>query len=298
MFAKQRKAYARFGAVTLWIAPIVILTLCLTTVAAGQDQPPPPPLEEGVDPAPPQLGSGGGPGFGPGPGGERRGPMDEGQGHKFRGRHGGRPPRALWERMDEGERQRVLTFIKDRFPLMFDELEDLRERSPERFNHRMGRMAPEMIRLMEMLEVDPERARLLIKERFLDMKIRWAVRAVRHAEDDGAREEAIEELRELIAQAFDNRLERRKIEIRDLEARVQELRDRLEEAEQDREQIIENEVEDIVKGDWKGKRKGRRMKRDMDRFDDERAPRGRRHRGDDWPSPPPPPDPDQPPEGE
>jgi hypothetical protein len=298
MFAKRRTAHARFGMVTLWIAPIVILTLCLTAVAAGQDQPAPPPPDEGVDPALLKPDPGGGPGLGPVPGGEGRGPMDEGQGPKFRGRHGGRPPRALWERMDEGERQRVLTFIKDRFPLMYDELEELRERSPERYDHRMGRMAPEMIRLMEMLEVDPERARLLIKERFLDMKIRWAVRAVRHAADDDAREEAIEELRGLIAQAFDNRLERRKIEIRDLEARVQELRDRLEEAEQDRKQIIENEVEDIVKGDWRSKRKGRRMKRDMDRFDDERAPRGRRHRGDDWSSPPPPPAPDQPPEDE
>ena len=241
MFVKDNRLGNRAGfrCLVVLFMSVVILAMGLPAAADGQPLPPRDPSEGALEPFPE-----------PPSGADRPGP-------EARGWQEGPPP-GLWSRMRKAERKRVMDFVKDRFPLIYDELGRLRARSPERFERRMRRMVPEMLRLMELLEVDPERARLAIKERVLDLKIRRQVQRLRKTRDEGERDEIEKGLRDLTEQAFENRLQRRELEIRDLQARIAELRDRLDEAREDREELIEMEIKNILKGRGKHSFGGRR----------------------------------------
>jgi hypothetical protein len=263
MYAKEDCWRNRVGfrfPVALFMS-VVILT-ARPPVANGQPPPPRDPSDEALDPLPE-----------PPPGPDRPGPEAHPRPEA--------PPPGLWLRMREAERKRVMAFVKDRLPLIYNELERIQERSPERFERRMGRLAPEMLHLMELLEVDPERARLMIKERVLDLRIRRQVQRLRKTRDEGERDEIEKALRNLTEQAFENRLQRRELEIRDLQARIEELQDRLEEAREDREELIERELQNILKGKGKHRFGKRRHRPGGDREDGPLPPPGPRpHRQD------------------
>ena len=119
------------------------------------------------------------------------------------------------------------------------------------------------------------------KERVLDLRIRRQVQRLRKSRDEGERDEIEKALRNLTEQAFENRLQRRELEIRDLQARIEELQDRLEEAREDREELIERELKDILKGKGKHRFGKRRQRPDGNREDGPLPPPGPRpHRQD------------------
>ncbi|MFQ5590674.1 MAG: hypothetical protein ACE5HE_05900, partial [Phycisphaerae bacterium] len=131
------------------------------------------------------------------------------------------------------------SFMQEHFPTMYLELERLKERHPQRFRRRMGRIAPEIRRIMELMENHPERAALMIQARRLDVDMRRLAGRYRHAEDEQTRKRVRKEFRELCGRAFDSRHKLRAIEIRELEARIAELKSRHDEAALMREKLIE-----------------------------------------------------------
>lgn len=165
------------------------------------------------------------PGFGPGP---RPGP--------------GGPP-WFGERMGKGERERVQAFMKEHFPNLHEELEQLRERRKELYEKRFHRVLPELHELMDMLEINPERAKLFIQERRIDMDMRRLGARYRNAVDESEKAKILEQMRVLGQSAFDARQEREAFEIREIETRLQELKDRHARAPQDREKHVEKHVQ-------------------------------------------------------
>ncbi len=169
---------------------------------------------------------------------------DQRPGRGFRGQ--GRAPSPLWNRMSQEERQRIEDFIEEHFPMMYEELRKIRAKHPERFERRLRKMASEIRHLMELIEVDPQRARLVLRERRLDMRIRLAAHHYHAAGNDGERRELREHIHGLVQEAFNCRMERREFEIRDLEARLEELRDRLGMMEEMREARVEREINELL----------------------------------------------------
>lgn len=163
-----------------------------------------------------------------------------------RGPGGGPPP--LWSRLSEEERAEVQAFMLEHFPRMYEEMERLQERSPERYQHRMMRLAPEMRGLMDQLAENPERGGLMIEERRLDMEIRMLSGRVRRA-DNPDLERVRERMHDLCTRQFDVRHRRREMEIHELEARIGDLRQRQAEAARMRDQIIEKAVNDRMEFD-------------------------------------------------
>ncbi len=176
-------------------------------------------------------------------------------------RPGGGPP-PLWSRLSEEERAEVQAFMVEHFPRMYEELERLQERSPERFQQRMMRLAPEMRGLMDQLAENPERGGLMIEERRLDMEIRMLSGRVRRA-DNPDLDRVRQRMHELCTRQFDVRHRRREMEIHELEARIGELRQRQAEAARMRDQIIEKAVNDRMEFDepWEEPRGDRRRER-------------------------------------
>ena len=238
-WSTQRRAPMR-----AWVVTLVAFGLCaqmaLATMAECM-QPGPPPEDrpesrepaEGLEASPPPrdeapLPENRLPAFGPRPG---------------RGHRSGPPP-GLWRRMSEPERQRVVEFIEEHFPRLYIELERHKERKPQAFARQMKRVVPEMLRLMEMMEVHPERGTLMIQERRVDMEIRRAAQQYRSARKEEKRSRLRDRMRDLCGQAFDCRHRRRELEIRELEGRLEELKQRHDQAAEMRKKLIEQQVKE------------------------------------------------------
>ena len=177
----------------------------------------------------------------PGEGPERgiRGGRPHGPGIE-RGRGAGR---GMWQRLTKEEREELNAFIEEHFPRLYIQIQD-RQENPQRGGRRFGRIIHEMLELMEMMQTDPERGGLMIQERRIQMDIHQIMRQHRSAKNEAKRERLRSELKELCASAFDIRHRRRALEIRELETRLDELKQRHEQAAKMRDKLIEQEVKE------------------------------------------------------
>lgn len=178
-----------------------------------------------------------------GPPGNDRGPL--GAPRRPRpGPMGGRPP--LWSDLPEAERRQIENFIEENFPRMFVELHRLKEQNQRRFTFRMSRIAPQMRRIMETMKVDPQRGALMIRERQVEMEILQTVLRYRQATEEIAKRRLRTRLEELAGQIFDLRHDRRADEVRELETRLDLLKNRLSESQSMRSELIQRHVEQIL----------------------------------------------------
>jgi hypothetical protein len=167
---------------------------------------------------------------------------------------GGRPGRdgPPFQRLSDGERANVEAFINEHFPVLAVELDRVRQNNPRVFERRMARIAPEILRLMEVFQRDPQQGALLIRERRLDMELRLLGMRFRHANNDADRQRVRAQMGEAASELFDIRHERRAGEIRTLESRIRELKERHDQAARMREQTIEREVRDRLNRPFPG----------------------------------------------
>jgi hypothetical protein len=159
-------------------------------------------------------------------------------------RRGPKPP--TWKDMPEAERKDVLRFMEEHFPRMVVELDRVKEDAPQRYDRRMERIAPEMHRLMHVRERDPARAMVLIRERQVSLRLQDLARDYRAAEDSDEKAKIRKNIRELAAEEFDNRVERRDLEVRELENRLAELKSRLEEMKSVRDEMLDRRTKELI----------------------------------------------------
>jgi hypothetical protein len=114
------------------------------------------------------------------------------------------------------------------------------------FRRRMRRLAPQMRHLMELMQTNPERASLEAREFRLQAQIRRLAMQYGRSSDDTARKKIAGELRERVGEAFDCQAQIRQLQIREFEARLSELRARVEETRGSRDQIIDRRVDTIL----------------------------------------------------
>lgn len=178
-----------------------------------------------------------------------------------------RPPD--WSKLPEEEREAIQGFLNEHFPRMGVELDRLKESSPQRYERRMNRVALEMRRLMDVSERDPRRATAMIRERQVNFQLQELARSYHQAGDEEERTRIRRSVREMAGREFDNRLQRRQMEVRDLETKLAELKTRLQESESVRDEMVERRTRELLDPQMK---RGR-MSDDMDEFEAE--PRSR-----------------------
>ena len=190
------------------LKPILLTVFALSPVTLAMAQEPPPPPDYGpMEPRP--------------RGGMRRGGPDRPLPPPPPGPRG-----PAWKEMSEEDRKAVTNFMQEHFPRMVVELDRLKESAPKRYERRMDRVAPEMHRLMDAMQNDPHRAMLMIRERQIGLQLQQLADSYRAAKDDEAKAAIRKSVRELASQEFDNRLERRNMEVRQLETKLAELKGR------------------------------------------------------------------------
>lgn len=157
----------------------------------------------------------------------------------------GRP--KPWNETPEAERKQVERFMEEHFPRLYVEMQRLKDRDEDRYSKRMSRIAPQMRKIMETMRTDPQRGTLMIRERKVEFEIQQTIARFRGAKDDEARRQIREHLDELVSKSFDCRNERRQMEVRELEARLSELHNRLLESEKLRPELIRERVSELLK---------------------------------------------------
>jgi len=167
--------------------------------------PPPPPGRDGGPGRPGRMRGPGGPGFG------RGGPE-------------GKPPLPP---MTDEEIGKMLAFAQEHFPEMAKRFEDLKKDDPQEFRRAMRRVWPRMMILRETYARDPQLGKLLVEERKLEEQIHTKVRSYRQERDEGNKNKIGDELKQLLGQQFDIRLQRRRLELADLQKRLAEQTQRV-----------------------------------------------------------------------
>ncbi len=168
------------------------------------------------------------------------------------GRPGGPDGPPPWRELDPEQRQQVIKFVEDHFPELWVEMSDLRDRNRNLFRQRMKRLLPDFARLMETVRRDPEKGALLVRERQLHLRIRYLARDYRAETAEPRRQEMRKQMHELCGQAFDCEVQRRAMEVRELEARLAMFKERITEQERMREALITKRAERALNQDWPG----------------------------------------------
>lgn len=182
-----------------------------------------------------------------------RQPMADGPPGRFERRGADAPPDERndgppfqWRQMPEPERQKLKHFIGEHFPRLALELDGLRERAPQRFERRMMRIGAEMRRLMEMVERDPQRGLMMIRERQVAIQLRQLAMEYHNSSDDARRTELRGKIADAVSEEFQVRMERRRAEVRQMETKLAELRGRLAETDSLREDLISRRVRELL----------------------------------------------------
>jgi hypothetical protein len=177
-------------------------------------------------------------------------PDDFGPPH--RGRDGfQRGPRAgamLWRRMTEEERTGLREFIAEEYPEMYDRLLEAQADDPEGFEPGIGRILPEMIRMKELRDRDPELFQVRKTEQQVEFELRRLARRYRFASTDEDRAVLAEKIRPLVEQQFDIRQRRMEEEVSRLEKRLEQLRQRIARQAAARDAEIQKMYERILEG--------------------------------------------------
>lgn len=141
---------------------------------------------------------------------------------------------------------RVLEFMEEYFPDQFDRLEELKLRHADLFRQRVRRMAPRIFELIHTMEQDPELGELMAREYRLEAEIRELARRYRGSKDADFKNQARQELRQLIEANFDVQVQRQYMQIERLEQRIVRQRQRLEREAEHRDSVIIRRVNRLL----------------------------------------------------
>lgn len=137
----------------------------------------------------------------------------------------------------------AMKFLKEHYPPMYERLQKLREQDPRGFQRQIFRIIPRLPEFMDMLETNPELAKMMMEEHRLEMEIRDEVFKHSRANSDDLKTRSKQRIQELVSKQFDIRQNRLKATITDLERQLEQKKRALEERASRKDQIIELELQ-------------------------------------------------------
>ncbi len=155
--------------------------------------------------------------------------------------------------------EQTLEFVRVEAPQAAAFLDRLKEQSPSLHDRWVSRLTPRVREFMALKATDAELYEVKRREWKAGWSVFAAARDVREAvtapsPDENAKVAAVMSLRSVLAEHMDARLEGQRREIRDLENRITQLRDRMERAEQERPARIDEVVAKITDPEFRPER--------------------------------------------
>ncbi len=190
---------------------------------------------------------------GPGPGGPPHRPMRPGAegiapggpGPRMGGPDGMHKPPMFPPTQEEQEA--LLAFARQHFPEMITRLDALKKDDPQAYKRVSRRMWPRLQIMKEAYERDPQGlGKILIDEKKLEDQIRTKVRAYQQERDSTRKSAVGAELRQLLDQQFDVRLQRRRLELADLQKRLEEQTKRVDSMAAKKQDLVQRQFDRIT----------------------------------------------------
>lgn len=184
-----------------------------------------------------------------------------------------RPPEAR-DDIPDPTREQMLTFLKDKIPMMHDRYERAKEADAEAADRMLDRLEPRVVELWRLEQQEPGYADLRIAEIRAGWEVVGARRALGEAmaSGDSARiDQARSMLREALSSHFDARLAVGEQELRRLEAETTRLRAEIEDKRRRRGELVDEKITEFASDiDRRGERGRRDRRQDVHGDRDER----------------------------
>ena len=169
-----------------------------------------------------------GPGLGPGAGERLAGP---GQGEAA---------------LRPQEIEEFMAFLRQHFPELHDRLARARREDPRMFRQLIRQAAPPIVQLMRIAREDPQLAKMIMEVQRVEMRIHALTRRYHETVSEAQRSAFRDQLRALIEQRYDKRVERLRAEIEALRHRLDAEQRRLAQQDANRARIIEDELKKVL----------------------------------------------------
>lgn len=159
-------------------------------------------------------------------------------------------------RLTSQQHQALMKFLAEHFPDMHGRMSHQPKTAPAA----RGRMFGQLWHLYQTYQRNPGLGRVLIADQKLEFHIRRHARSHAAATDSDAREQLRQDLRRMLTEQFDLRLQRRRLELKELQDRLEDQRRRLERLEQSRQEVIHRRLERLTSPDAGPPRHGPRRR--------------------------------------
>jgi hypothetical protein len=181
-----------------------------------------------------------------------------------------RPPKGPKAELTPEQRRELKQFLAEHFPKLRDRAGEQRGEGSPRHDRMLRHLWP----LYRTYQRNPELGEVLIEDQKLEFRIRQQARTIGAASTEEHREELLIELRDMLGRQFDLRVTQRRIELRELQEKLEAQERRLERFQRSRDKVIEGRMKRL-KNEMREPGRDRRS-----------GPRPERHRGEPVPPEP------------
>ncbi len=160
------------------------------------------------------------------------------------------PPPPPDEEMGEHEHrfseEEVLTWVEQYIPEAAQELRELKQEFPEDYDYELSFIAGTVEYLEEVKATHPAMFERLVKAEKLEYKSWRVAEEIAGIQDEEQKKQRTQELKQMLNEIFEIRLEERALEIQELEQELGELKSILEKRKAMKETIIERHVQELL----------------------------------------------------
>ncbi len=142
--------------------------------------------------------------------------------------------------------EEVLQYVSQAYPHKYENLIQLRSRRPVLYRQALLRAYKEMQFAERLREENPEQYENLKLERELESQSQTLAEQYKTAETEAEKKAIEEKLRSVLIQTFEVRQANRQFEIDKLESRLQELKEKNEERQQNKNRIIQLRIDELL----------------------------------------------------
>ncbi len=157
-------------------------------------------------------------------------------------------PSPIFSNVTDEDIAAIMTFVDANMPWLRPELDKMRDSDADRYRQVMRHLRFEIGQLKELREHNPEAFRKALEERQLQYRAYDLAAKARAATDPKERDAFVEQLRAVAEKLVDAEIVTREAQVRQLEQRLDTLRQELKQREAARQQIIQSRLDELLKG--------------------------------------------------
>jgi hypothetical protein len=141
---------------------------------------------------------------------------------------------------------RLMSFMQTNFPVMHDRLARMRQRDPALFQKRIHQTARVLFPMVRAASENPELARKMVAEHQAQLALQELKEKYSKAREPAEQAKIREEMRQQMDVAFEARIERIRIEVKQLQKRLDRATQDLANQERDKEKLISSRLSDMI----------------------------------------------------